>query len=155
MLRKKFVPPRATAASQIHRSLLEPLPASDLVNIGLEVHLALMCLDRGYGVVDHFAIVAKHLVLAQLLADIGCQPVPARALSRAEAALTRWHQHYERTGAVEIDLAAFEALQCFLLHHEEQLRHASANAVHAAHLKLQEVGRSKKTDSAVPYRAAA
>lgn len=155
MLRKKFVPPRTAVTSQLRRPLLEPLPASDLVNIGLEVHLALFCLDRGYGVVYHFGVLARHLVLAQLLADIGCQPVPARALSRAEAALTRWHQHYERTGEIEIDLAAFEALQCFLLYHEEQLRHASADAVHAAHLKLQAVGQSKKSDSAVPYRAAA
>jgi hypothetical protein len=156
MLRKKFVPPVPVAHQLARLSPRDqkPLPERDLVVAALQYHFALRWLDRGCGSLQHFVLLAQHLIVARALAKVGCQRIPDRTLVAADDAVTKWTRHGLATGEFRVDISAFKAIQCFLLAHDEQLRTASSAAVSVALADLREVCNAARTPAAIPYASA-
>jgi hypothetical protein len=152
MLRKKFVPPvafpnRPTRPASRDRTRV---PERNLTLAALKYHFALRWLDRGSGALEHFVLLAQHLVIARALEKLGCRGIPEPLMVAADEALTKWTRHGLTSGEFRIDSAAFTAIQAFLLAHDEQLKAASGNAVAAAVAELNEVCNAARRPAAGP-----
>ncbi|MFL9917771.1 hypothetical protein PQR75_20735 [Paraburkholderia fungorum] len=152
MLRKKFDPPVPIPHKPVRLSLHDqlPLPERDLTLAALQYHFALRWLDHGCGALQHFVMLAQHLVVARALGKLGCQCISDSMLAAADDAITKWTRHGLQTGEFRVDSDAFKAIRRFLLAHDEQLSTASRAAVSVALADLREVCNTAWAPPAVP-----
>lgn len=155
MLRKKFVPPVPVPPKRVRPSShdRQPLPERNLTHAALEYHFALRWLDHGCGTLQHFILLAQHLVVARALGKLGCECISDITLAAADEAITKWTRHGLETGEFRVDIQAFEAIRRFLLAHDKQLSTASRAAVSVALADLHEVCSTAWTPPAIPYAA--
>ncbi|WP_134170288.1 hypothetical protein [Paraburkholderia caballeronis] len=153
MLRKKFSPPtplphRSARLRAIDQS---PLPKEELLRLALRYHFALRWLDSDDGQLEHFVLLAQHFMIARSLCRLGCQQIPETTLADADAAISAWTNKGIQTGVFRVDRAAFDAIQAFLLAHDEQLRTASRAAVSVALADLAEMRQKAAENNAQPH----
>jgi hypothetical protein len=153
MLRKKFAPPVAIPNRPVNPRPRDqqPLPERDRTLAALRYHFALHWLDRGCGTLEHFVLLAQHLVVARALGKLGCRGIPERTLAAADEAVTKWTRHGLETGQFRVDIAAFAAIQRFLLVHDEQFEAASSAAVSVALADLREVCNPVHRPPVIPF----
>jgi hypothetical protein len=156
MLRKKFIPPVAVPSRPVHPGShnRRPLPERDLTVAALQYHFALRWLDLGCGTLDHFVLLAQHLIVARALGKLGCQRIPDNTLVAADEAIAKWTQHGLETGQFGVDIPAFEAIQGFLRAHDDQLKAASSAAVSVALADLREACTPVQRRPAIPFAIA-
>jgi hypothetical protein len=156
MLRKKFVPPVAVANRPVQPGShnRKPLPEHDLTLAALQYHFALRWLDHGCGTLDHFVLLAQHLLVARALGNLGCQRIPDDTLGAADEAIIKWTRHGLETGQFGVDIPAFEAIQGFLRAHDDQLKTASSAAVSVALADLREACNPVRRPAAIPFAIA-
>jgi hypothetical protein len=153
MLRKKFVPPVAVPSRPVRPGShnRRPLPERDLTLAALHYYFALRWLDRGCGTLDHFVLLAQHLMVARSLGKLGCQRIPDNTLAAADEAITKWTRRGLETGQFRVDIPAFEAIRGFLRAHDDQLKAASSAAVSVALADLREICNPVQRPPAIPF----
>ncbi|WP_134044442.1 hypothetical protein [Paraburkholderia caballeronis] len=149
MLRKKFSPPASPPRSSGSRRASDrlPLPKEELSRLALRYHFALRWLDVDEGKLEHFVLLAQHLVVARSLGKLGCFRIPENTLHEADIAISTWANKGLQTGEFRVDQTAFSAIQTFLLAHDEQLLTASRAAVSVALADLEELRQRKTPDN--------
>jgi hypothetical protein len=118
--------------------------------LALHYHFALRWLDVGEGKLEHFVLLAQHLIVARSLGKLGCFRIPESTLAETDTVISAWTNRGLQTNEFRVDRTAFTAIKAFLLAHDEQLRTAPRAAVSVALADLAELRQKREANNARP-----